>query len=246
MWKTYNKTRWLLTVIALLLIGIKISNFSMARFKEMSSSTTIDFDSKTLDKEDMFLFKRDKIGLFRVDRILKNTERNPVKLYIYDNKYDVFVSKIEMSEDYPLDSFIISKKHTLGVKNFSASNLSSNRERYTFGVGYGDVFKSRKTASKIILSIDSDVSLQQQFYSVNAVGYSLPVKTFEIQYDNETEPVDIRFATKEKFFMMRDSVMINLTFYKHEKTVFMVLMVPIKIETQLPIDALSQIMRVSE
>ncbi len=211
-------------IIVLLLVFnaiIKDANETMSQ---------IDFSEKNFDKEDSLILKKEILNKIKVETVIKSKKRNILKFYKYDNKYNFYVTKIDLKNDIALDE-IISFNNELSSQDSFVSYL-----RLTSKKSYDIMFKEETSSpvSKIIFSVSGDEKqLKKVVHNEDFVSYSVPLTTMSLQYESKNNPIDVFVFANGSNLLFRKKIPFVVSFYKKEKSIYLLLMTPIEKETKM-------------
>ena len=167
---------------------------------------------------------------FKVVKVAKSNLRNTIKHYEYNNKYNFYVTKIDIKEDVPMDKFILfNEEITSPSPSVTYMNLQSIK---LFDIS----FRAEKVdvVSKIIFSMAGDgKKLKRIAYSRDFISYSLPLYTFSLQYESKNNPIDVYVGVQSSRIHSKKGVPFIISFYKKEKSIYLILMTPINEETKM-------------
>jgi len=190
------------------------------------------------DMEDSTLFN--SFGLKKMNLILalKSNYRNPIKCYDYNNQGKLYLTKIDLINNLPMDKFIWFREV------FSYESTMHTYSEFSSGNKFDFLILGEKTVkvNKIIFSLTGDgTQIQKNVFNKNFVSYYLPVSTFSLRYD-EDAPTDIFFGGKETLFGGRDTYPLMVSFYKKKKYLYILILIPNKNEMNLEGGLLGKIM----
>lgn len=192
--------------------------------------TQIDFSEKNFDKEDSLIFKKEILNKIKVETVIKSKKRNPLKFYKYDNKYNFYVTKIDLKNDIALDE-IISFNNELSSQDSFVSYLRLPSKK-----SYDIKFKEETSSpvSKIIFSVSGDEKqLKKVVHNEDFISYCIPLTTMSLQYESKNNPIDVFVFANGSNLLFRKKIPFVVSFCKKEKSIYLLLMTPIKKETKM-------------
>ena len=166
--------------------------------------------------EDSTLFNCSGLKKLNLILVLKSTFRNPIKCYNYNNQGKLYLTKIDLINDIPMDKFIWFREV------FSYESTMHSYANFSSGNKFDFYILGEKTVkvNKIIFSLTGDgTQIQKNVFNKNFVSYYLPVSTFSLRY-GENAPTDIFFGGKETLFGGRDTYPLMVSFYKKKKYLY--------------------------
>lgn len=178
------------------------------------------YDQK-FDNEDSVLFKSVALDKMKSKFILESNYRNAIKSFDYDSIGILYYTKIDLENDLPMDQFILfQEKSTTTSTMHPYDQLNGNKnDFYVLG-------EKVPIIDKIIFSLTGDGSqIQRNVYSKNFISYYLPVNTFSLRYGEEA-PIDIFFGGKEISANTRAAYPLMLSFYKVQKSLYILILIP--------------------
>jgi hypothetical protein len=194
--------------------------------------------NEKFNMEDSALFNSFGLKKMNLILVLKSNYRNPIKCYDYNNQGKLYLTKIDLTSDIPIDKFILFREVPSSETNMhSYSNFS-------LGNQFDFLILGEKTAkvNKVIFSLTGDgMLIHKNVFNKNFVSYYLPVSTFSLRYD-ENAPTDIFFGGKETLFGGRDTYPLMISFYKKKNSLYVLILIPNKNEMNLKGDLLGKIM----
>ena len=188
--------------------------------------------------EDSTLFNN--LGLKKMNLIfvLKSNYRNPIKCYDYNNQGKLFLTKIDLINNIPMDKFIWFREVFSYESTMHSYCDFSSGNKFDFSILGEKIAK----VNKIIFSLTGDgTQIQKNVFNKNFVSYYLPVSTFSLRY-GENAPTDIFFGGKETLFGGRDTYPLMISFYKKKKYLYILILIPNENEMNLEGDLLGKIM----
>lgn len=215
----------------LILIAIIILLLIFRAIKKVDDVTAeFDFTENKFDKDDSNIIKKNMLEKFKVINVAKSKLRNTFKHYEYDNKYDFYLTKIDIKEDVEMDKLVLFNEEITSISSFvTYINIHSIKLfEVSFRAGKVD------TASKIIFSMAGDgKKLKRIAYSRDFISYSLPLYTFSLQYESKNNPIDVHVGVQSSRIHSKKGVPFIVSFYKKEKSIYLILMTPINEETKM-------------
>lgn len=190
----------------------------------------IDISEKNLDKDDSLILRKEILNKIKVETVIKSKKRNDLKFYKYNNKYNFYVTKIDLKNDIALDEIIrFNNKSTSQDVIVSHWQLQSNKY-------YNIQFREENSSpvSKIIFSLSGDQKkLKKIVHTKDFISYSLPLTTMSLQYENINNPTDVFVEASGSNLLFKKKVPFVVSFYKKEKSIYLLLMTPIEKETKM-------------
>lgn len=228
----------------LIIVAICVLLFIFYRINKHANSvmSQIDISEKNIDREDSLLFRKSMYGKITVETVVKSKTRNPIKYYKYNNQYNLYITKIDIKNDTTMDNFILFNEEITSPNSFVPYlNLQSNK---LYDVKFRD--EKSEIVSKIIFSMAGDgKKLKRIVYNKNFISYSLPLYSFSLQYENIKNPVDIFVGAKSSRIFDKKGVPFIVSFYKKEKSIYLILMTPINEETKMSENILDEFIEYS-
>jgi hypothetical protein len=200
----------------------------------------IDFSEKNFDKEDSLILKKEILNKIKVETVIKSKKRNILKFYKYDNKYNFYVTKIDLKNDIALDE-IISFNNELSSQDSFVSYLRLPSKK-----SYDIMFKEETSSpvSKIIFSVSGDEKqLKKVVHNEDFISYSVPLTTMSLQYESKNNPIDVFVFANGSNLLFRKKIPFVVSFYKKEKSIYLLLMTPIEKETKMNSNFLEEIIK---
>lgn len=200
----------------------------------------IDISQKNFDKDDSLILKKEILNKLKVETVIKSKKRNALKLYKYNNKYNFYFKKIDLKNDISLDEIIsFNNESTSQDVIISHCQLQSNK--------YYDIqFRNENlsSVSKIFFSLSGDEKqLKKIVHTKNFISYSLPLTTMSLQYENINNPTDVFVEASGSNFLFKKKVPFIVSFYKKEKSIYLLLLTPIEKETKMNSNFLEKIIK---
>jgi hypothetical protein len=200
----------------------------------------IDFSEKNFDKEDSLILKKEILNKIKVETVIKSKKRNILKFYKYDNKYNFYVTKIDLKNDIALDE-IISFNNELSSQDSFVSYLRLPSKK-----SYDIMFKEETSSpvSKMIFSVSGDEKqLKKVVHNEDFISYSVPLTTMSLQYESKNNPIDVFVFANGSNLLFRKKIPFVVSFYKKEKSIYLLLMTPIEKETKMNSNFLEEIIK---
>ncbi len=189
------------------------------------------------NKEDSILFKTSGLKMLKSDLTLRSNYRNDIKCFYYNNQGKLYITKIDLKYDIPMDKFIWFRELPTTETNMHSYDKFSGRD-FDFKI----IGEKIPMVSKIIFSLTGNGNkIQRNVFNKNFVSYYLPVSTFSIRY-GENSPTDIFFGGKETLSGGRNTYPLMISFYKIKKTLYVMILIPTKNEMNLEGDLFGKIM----
>ena len=200
----------------------------------------IDFSEKNFDKEDSLILKKEILNKIKVETVIKSKKRNALKLYKYNNKYNFYFTKIDLKNDIALDE-IISFNNELSSQDSFVSYLRLPSKK-----SYDIMFKEETSSpvSKMIFSVSGDEKqLKKVVHNEDFISYSVPLTTMSLQYESKNNPIDVFVFANGSNLLFRKKIPFVVSFYKKEKSIYLLLMTPIEKETKMNSNFLEEIIK---
>lgn len=226
--KNYNKvviTSIIVIVIIILVVKIRVAYIATQHALEEDLPTTF-----TMLKEDSLIIKKEHINKIKVIQIRNSTTRRPVSELLFDNKYSLFIYKIDTIGALLLkDSLNIKEKSVYRTTGIVYTFFDKNFYKFQYKTG------TIPHSSFIYLTMAGD-SIQQYIKNDSIVGYDLSCKNLSIRY-GEHEAIDIYIEAKENIFKSY-KIPMSFLFLKRQKETFLLIMTTNNYDEYLPKDLL--------
>lgn len=218
-----------------IIFSMIVKSFKMQHNSIQNSKYYYDIN---FDKEDSVLFKESSMRMLKPIFVLKSNYRNDIKSFDYNNQCKLQLIKVDLNEDISMERLIEFRKVP------SEETTMHTYDDFSKGGSYDFLILSEKIpkANKIIFCLDGDDKYaSKRVFNKNFVSYYLPISTFSIRY-GEKEPVDIFLGGKEIAFGIRIKYPLMVSFYKTQKSLYVMILIPNKNEMNLDGDLLRNIM----
>jgi len=177
--------------------------------------------SQKIDKEDSVLFKTHELKNLRPVYKVNGNGRNLFKCFNYRDLGKLYYKKIILRNDRVLNSLLKYREvdsYESSVQTFKHLNSTEFNFRIR-GEKVGQV-------DEVIFSLmGENKKLQKNIFNKNFVSYYLPVSTFSLRY-GEDAPTDIFFGGKEALFALRIKYPLMISFYKKQKSLYVMMLIP--------------------
>lgn len=222
----------------LITIAIIILIFVFKAINDVNEvSSRQDYSQNNFDFEDSLILKKEKLKYMKIETVVKSSLRNAIKFYRYKKLYNLYITKINLQKDISMDNIIYFNEEITSPNSFVVyTGLQSNSI-------YKIKFRAEKTkpVSKIIFSMAGKVEkLKRVVYNKDFISYYLPLYTFSLQYEDKSNPIDIFVGTDTPRIITKQGVPFIVTFYKKEKSIYLLLITPIEKGTVLDENILSE------
>ncbi len=221
-----NITKRSIIIGILLVIGLSFLIKRIIKANDMnekSSKSSQYLYNQKFDKEDSILFKTNELKTLKFAFEISSSYRNAIKCFEYGDIGKLHYTKIDLINDISLNNLIKYRdKNTRETTMHTYHNLNGNN--FDFSIR-GE--KTEKVDS-IIFSLKGDESkLKKNVYNKNFVSYYLPVSTLSLRY-GEDAPTDIFFGGKEGLLAIRNKYPLMISFYKKQKSLYVMILIPNK------------------
>ena len=234
-------TRQKIFLILILFCGVFFIIFRANKAKKMNEESMKNSQycyNERLNLEDSTLFKPLQIKKMKLYMVLKSSFRNDIRCYNYDNLAKLYLLKIDLGGDIPLDKLILFRE----VK--TAETTMHTYSKFSAAGKYDFLILGEKTpkVDRVIFNLTGDNNqIKKKAYNKNFIGYYLPVSTFSLRYGEEA-PNDVFFGGKETFLGKRETYPVMIYFYKRHKSLFVIIRVPNENNMNLDENLLGKIM----
>jgi hypothetical protein len=230
-----RKYRFLIGGIIVLLLIFYLINSDVN-----DTMSQIDISEKNFDKDDSLILKKEMLNKIKVETVIKSKKRNVLKFYKYDNKYNFYATKIDLKNEFPLDE-IISFNNESTSQDVIVSNWQLQSNKY-----YDVQFREENSSpvSKTIFSLSGDKKqLKKIVHNKDFISYSMPLTTLSLQYENKNNPTDVFVEASGSNLFVKKKVPFVVSFFKKEKSIYLLLMTPIEKETKMSHNILEEIIK---
>lgn len=228
-------------LVKLILIGSIIFIFYRLRIGGIMNRNSLENShfayNQKFDKEDSTLFNDVALNKMKSKFVLESNYRNSIKSFDYDSLGILYYTKIDLENNLPMDQFIMfQEKSTTTSTMHPYHKLNGNKnEFYVLG-------EKVPIIDKIIFCLTGDGSqIHRNVYNQNFTSYYLPVKTFSLRYGEEA-PIDIFFGGKEICANTRVAYPLMFSFYKVQKSLYVLILIPTDPVMNLEGDLLKKMM----
>lgn len=197
--------------------------------------------TENFDKEDSTLFKKTALIKIKPIRVYKSNYRNDIKCFDYADLGKLLLVKIDLLNDSPLSRLIEFRK---------AASDETTMHTYSKIIG-GDGFECYMLEEKItkvdkvIFNFSGDKKqLQKKIFNRNFCSFYLSASSLSIRYGADA-PTDIFFGGKEHL-LGRNSYPVMVSFYKKQKSLYILFLIPKSNQTNLNVNLIGDIMNDNE
>jgi hypothetical protein len=188
-------------------------------------------------KEDSILFNANSIKRVKTVQIRNSKVRNSVSWLIVDNKYPLFIYKIDDKEKLSFkDSILIRDASTDRTTGVVYNIIDDKSLFYKFQYKAGTV----KSPSAIYLSIKGD-SIQQTCKNDSMICFNALCNNMSVSYKSQSE-ADIFIEGKQKGFSTLSIPMVVL-FLQHGNSTYLLVLTSLTSNSAIPKNILESLLR---
>jgi hypothetical protein len=235
-----NKNIKRFVIVAIVLVVASLLFVISTKVKKGFSDVQKSFDDDlsptySLASKDSEIVVKSSWNKLKVKETMNFRDRSAVSQLIYENKYVLAITKINVKEDDLLKDLvsdtILSTERTVG-EVYSIINLTNN---------FQIQFRSQpvKPASHVFLTLSGDSVTCLK--TANSIRYHLLCKDFSVRFE-DAAPIDI-YASGKEVGITKELVTLDLLLLKRGPQIYVFLMTPIDTGTQISPDLLSSIIR---
>jgi len=235
--KSITKRR--IIVGLLLVVGF---SFLIKRCIKAISSYQHSFDSIYLykgkfDKEDSLLFKIKELKNIKITQVIESNYRYDIKSFNDRNNNIITYTKIDLIKDEPLIKLIKFRNESTSSTTMHPYHVMASKSNEFLILSE----KNNKVDSLILSFKGENKKLQKKIQNENFISYYLPATTVSLKY-GEDKVTDIFFGGKEGFLGIRKMYPFIISFYKIQKSIYLMILIPNKDDANLDPDFFEKIM----
>jgi len=235
-----NITKRRIIVGILLVVGFSFlikRCIKATEMNEKSSENSQYLYHQKFDKEDSILFKTNELKNLKSAFEIKSNFRNDIKCFNDRNNNIITYTKIDLIKDEPLIKLIKFRNESTSSTTMHPYHVMASKSNEFLILSE----KNNKVDSLILSFKGENKKLQKKIQNENFISYYLPATTVSLKY-GEDKVTDIFFGGKEGFLGIRKMYPFIISFYKIQKSIYLMILIPNKDDANLDPDFFEKIM----